>query len=214
VTRSPVARRGAFAAADAASVSPIFASDLFTDTAGVTLPSHSMTAGGPWVAHGSYNNNGVISSANRARSGSATLTFGYYATTPPGSADYSVAADLVVVSANGSMGVAGRISTSADTMYFTRYNSAASRWELFSLVAGAATSLGTFSQALTVGNTYNVKLSMVGTAISVLIDGVSRISVTNSAVTVAGRAGLRGTGGASGGTDATSYHLDNFVASA
>lgn len=190
-----------------------FASDSFTDTAAVTLPNHTMDSGGPWVSHGSYNDNGVISNANRARNGANITTFGYYATTAPASADYDVSADLYVASKVGSMGVMGRVSTAADMMYFARYNAATSRWELYSDVAGTAASLGYYSQALTGGHTYNVRLSMVGTTIAVYIDGTSRISVTNNAVTAAGRGGIRGVDAtAGGGTDSIGYHLDNFLA--
>jgi hypothetical protein len=144
----------------------VFASDLFTDANGTTLQSHTPTGGGTWTKHSA---------------------------TPP-AADYDVACDVLLISAtttNGA-GPAGRMDAAANTCYFARYNSNTGGWELFKLVAGVATQLGsTVTQSLTLAQRYRATLSLRGTTISLAVDGVTIISVTDSAISAAGAVGLR-----------------------
>ncbi|HBA72213.1 MAG TPA: hypothetical protein DCZ63_08515 [Geobacter sp.] len=92
-------------------------------------------------------------------------------------------------------------------MYFARYIYT-SGWQLFKIVNGSATQLGSsVSQTLTVGSTYVLKLSLIGTAIVVSVDDVQVISVTDSAITDAGKIGFR----AVVGSATTGYHLDSII---
>lgn len=52
---------------------------------------------------------------------------------------------------------------------------------------------------------------MSGTAISAVIDGITQISVVNTSITTAGRAGI--VNGVNSQTDTAGLHLDNFAAS-
>jgi len=130
-----------------------------------------------------------------------------YASGVPAVADYTVDCDYTIYTDIASIAICGRMSTSADTMYYAYY--LGGELVLARRVAGAITSLGAWIGTLAGGGTtYQLRLSMVGTAIKVLVNGVERISVTDSAITAAGRAGVR----SAGANDAnTGKHIDNLV---
>ena len=174
--------------------------DSFTDTNGTLLNAHTSDSGPGWTLV-SADNNGAIQSNALLANGTANPTVYLYNSTPP-TADYSVQAVLLIQSDSGS-GVIGRADAIGTTYYQARYLKSLNQWQLFSTVAGASTSLGTYSETVTAGTTRTVKLTMAGTTITLLVDGVSQISVTNSAITAAGKAGLRL-------TKSTSATVDSF----
>lgn len=190
-----------------------FASDAFTDTAGTALSTHSAD----WTLHTSYGTGAcVISDANRVRRSNNNSALFWHAGTPA-SADYEVSADLFTKETDGgasNTGVVGRVDTAANTCYHARYGgSSVDGWQLFKLVAGTATQLGsTSSQSLTDETTYAVKLKMAGTTIELFKEGSgsATVSVTDSAISAAGKSGIRFVG--TGETNTTGLHLDNFSA--
>jgi hypothetical protein len=108
-----------------------------------------------------------------------------YSSFVPTDADYTVRADFkVAASGNVSPMIGGRCSTSANTWYGVRYG--AGTWYLYSIVTGTESSIGTYvgDEPTTVKQ---VDLIMSGTTISVEIDSVERISVTDSSITATGR---------------------------
>lgn len=76
-------------------------------------------------------------------------------------------------------------------------------WDLFSVVGGSFTVIGTYAAAAVAGDV--VKLQVVGSTIKGFINDVERISVTNTAVTTGTSVGIRGES-----TNALRY--DNFTA--
>ncbi len=196
-----------------------FASDPFTGVAGTELSAYNAA----WVQH-SASGAGAdarISDANRLRSTGATGgTACYYHTANPASADYWVSADIYEASdANHGAGVIARCATADKRMYFARWNSAGATdvVQLYKFdAAGTPTQLGSdFNANFTTGATRNLKLECIGTAIKVYIDGsgTASISVTDSDITAAGKAGVRlGFTGSAVGSNATTLHLTNFSA--
>ena len=199
-------------------------SDTFTDTTGVLLQNHVGATGATWTRYSTSQSgtDGVITAAARLRRNNTLATM-YYASGVPASPDYSVQADVYVRSllTNDAVGVIGRASTSADTYYRARYvktGAATAAWELAKVVAGTATVLGSYSQTLSALSTYALKLDMAGSTIRLLVDGVERVSATDTAITTAGRGGLRlgyssATGAADIPSDTTGLHVDNLVVS-
>lgn len=118
-----------------------------------------------------------------------------------------MSADLFVASNSNYAGVTGRMDTSATTWYGAGYDNGNTRWEYFKAVTGSFTSLGTSSATLTVSSTYNVKLSMAGTTIKLIVDTVQLASTTDSAISATGKAGLYTASGSGNG-----YEPDNLVA--
>jgi hypothetical protein len=190
-----------------------FVRETFTDADDTLLQSHTGELGATWTKHPSYTGDTAITS-NRARAGSGTTYAVYYSSgTTPG-ADYDVLGDFRVVTATAGsafdeVGLMGRMDTTADT-YYAAYHVPGNtdEWWLYKGVAGVFTQLGTYAQALSASTTYAGKLEMRGSAIKFYVDGVERISVTDSAITAAGKAGLQTVD-----TSATTgIHLDNYFA--
>lgn len=187
-----------------------FLTDSFTDTAATTLASHTGETGATWTAHGSTVGTAVITDANRLRVSTSTNVPLYYASGTPASADYYVEGSFKFLSDNGStsIGVAGRIVTGANTLYLAAMSP--STVVLGKLVAGSYTELGSYAITPTAGDVVTVRLTMTGTALSVQVNGTTRISVTDSAISAAGRAGIWGFNAS---TNSTGVHLDSMLAS-
>lgn len=172
----------------------IFLSDSFTEAVTTVLSSHTPETGSTWIEHGSYADNLNVDGDSDSVAGLSGADVGlYYNDAAPAGADYSVTGNIFVVdnAVASYPGVVGRVATGANTMYRAIYRQDATIWRLEKMVAGVLTTLGTdFSQVLTNSQTYALKLEMIGTAIKVYIDGVERISVTDSAISAAGKAGV------------------------
>lgn len=165
-------------------------SDTFTGTAGTALESHTADTGETWTKHTSLGS-GTADIRNNQVRGSATPALFWSSWTPP-AADYYVEITLDVLDTGSpdTPGASGRIDTAANTHYHARYSRISAGAQLFKFVAGTATQLGsTFSYTPADGDT--IRLDMAGTTIRLLINGVERISVTDSAITATGKAGLR-----------------------
>ena len=174
------------------------------------LSSHNPEQGGPIVSHPTagglfylVNNRAVCRSAD---SGKGVM----YYSGPPASADYTVQADITIFSATGAVGIVGRCNTTASTFYYTYIHNNNGELVLAKMVGGAITSLDTFNSPgfFEAGSTYTVELIMVGTSITVDVDGVNRCSATDSAITAAGRGGIRGINISD---TSTGKHIDNFA---
>ena len=183
----------------------VFVQDSMTATNWSNLVSHVGQVGASWTNHP------VLSGAyymydNRTHCG---VTGAVYASGVPADANMTVECDYLVNTKDvAASGIAARMSTSAATMYYTYY--LGTELVLAKMVAGTITSLGSdVTNLMTNGNTYRLKLECIGTAIKVYVNGVEKISVTDSSITAAGRAGLRSSGASDKGTG---KHIDNFLA--
>jgi hypothetical protein len=137
---------------------------------------------------------GVVTGGRlRATSISASV---YQSTVTPATADYEVSTWIDIRSKDTQTiqnGPAGRMSASADTYYYARYTEGATPgFSLFKRVAGTATQLGsTFTNTLWDGQWVKLTLSMQGSTIKMIVNATERVSVTDSAITAAGKAGVR-----------------------
>jgi hypothetical protein len=197
-----------------------FASDTFLRGADAALQSHAMTGGpaGSWTKHSNFactTNINVEADSDTAFPLATSETCVYYASPTPPDASYDVQADLVVVSdADAFMGVICRMNTSGNLAgYQGRHDSVSNLWEIVvSDGAGGETQLGTFAQTTSAGNTYTVKLSCIGSAIKLSVNGVERISVTNSTISSAGQAGVIALYFTGANSAVSGEHFDNFSA--
>jgi hypothetical protein len=189
-----------------------FLNDTFTGASGTTLTAHPGETGATWTKHGSSGAGTMaLSDANRLRVGTTGGVIIYYSSGTPAGPDYEVFGPVVAVTAGTTrvIGVTGRMDTVANTYYAAFYDGANNRWELRAVVAGVVTTLGTFAQAMVNGTSYEVRLRMAGSRISLLVDGVERVIVTDTSITAAGRAGVFG---ATASTNTTAVHLDSITA--
>lgn len=74
---------------------------------------------------------------------------------------------------------------------------------------GTTTDLGTYTMTLVAGTTYHVKFVVAGSALTVYVDGVSRIAVTDSTFSAAGNSGIAQSGTEHAG-DGFGNAVDNF----
>ena len=187
-----------------------FASDSFTGTEGDELTVYSSD----WINGPVYTGKMEISSGRAMQTNTVSTLYRHVNT--PASADYSVSADLFVKSLApvNSVGVAGRASATVATLYHARYGGGATaKWQLYKIVSGTFTLLGDSAQTVADETAYNIKLDMSGTAIKLFKEneGTAVVSVTDSAITAAGFAGIRSFTGTAI-SDSTGMHVDNFSA--
>lgn len=201
------------AVAAAAGGGSSFACDDFTGTNGTNLEAHTPSGsgcGGTWTVQGSNTTAFMKIDTNHAYCAIAGDWSVYYISPSPADADYSVQA-LVHINAGTSTGggVAGRINTTTGAGYMAYYSGGAAAWRLVSFDGASETIIGTYAGDSPATADRVAKVSMNGTTIALLIDTVSRISVTNSAVAAAGKAGLIPNFFDNG----SDRYLDNFTAS-
>jgi len=100
-----------------------------------------------------------------------------------------------------SMGVFARSDVGGNNFYLLRNNGTS--WDLFSNIGGSFTNIGTYTAAPNNGDT--ARIHCVGSTIKGFINGVERISVTNTDITTGVYSGLR--------SEASSTaRYDNFLA--
>jgi hypothetical protein len=108
-------------------------------------------------------------------------------------------------------------ASSNGTFYAAVYDRSTLSWTLYSIVNSSKVSLGQSPQTLTPGWTYRLALDMTGmtgSTIRLLVNGVQQVSVTDTAITAAGRSGVAmgfGATSSTTATDTTGMHLDNFT---
>lgn len=192
--------------------------DSFTGTSGSTLAAHSGEIGATWT-HKTGGANARISNANRVhRSGSSGYAIEYSNATPA-SADYSVEADLVVMSAvtTDVIGVIGRMNTATNTFYMARWEAADTSWNLIKYTDGSREYLDFVvgQPALGVGDSYRLELEMHGSTLNLYVNGVLTVTATDTSLTAAGKAGIMDGADASSAAklDTTGVHIDNFQVS-
>lgn len=190
-----------------------FATDTFTQGGGsnINLEDHTGELA-TWISHPHINYNGSnltldVTNDNVFAIGTDVL----YVNQSPPSANYSVQLDITHTTLTSvNIGPAGRIDTTNDTMYTCRSNSGTS-YDLRKLVATVGTTMQTTTTNLpTTGQTKTLKLIMSGDQISCSVDGVVLLGpVTDTSITAAGKAGIRGAGAS---TSTTGFRVDNFHA--
>jgi hypothetical protein len=194
-----------------------FVTDTFSGTDGTELSAYDAS----WSqATGSLAASQLASGRVRISAIATGMGSAYLHSATPPSADYSVSVDILDASSGTAgqtylAGPLGRGNGGANTFYHAHYNNTSTvrQWRLWKCVSGVFTQLGSsVSQTLTVGSTYNCRLTMSGTTISLTKENEATpiISVTDSAISTTGKAGLRVAAGTTPG-DATLLQLDNFV---
>ena len=190
-----------------------FVSDTFTDTATTLLASHTGETGATWTNHPQAEaTDWQISDVNRLRGNATSGGTGYfaYASGIPPDADYEVEAILFVKSLQNLAGVLGRLDTTAYSGYEATYvHEGVNAWRLGRRDTGTFVQLGsTFPQTLVDETAYTVTLEMIGSSIKLYVDGVERISATDTTYTTAGRAGVYIWGTQVTPSNTASLHVD------
>ncbi len=157
----------------------IFVSDAMTGTNWSDLHLHTGGVGATWARHPVTSGSRWYIYGNKVHCG---VPGELYASGVPSSADYTVECDYTIYTDFANISIAGRMSTSAETFYYVYYLSG--QLVLASIVGGTITSLGVWVTT-------------------------QRISVVDSGITAAGRAGVYSITANDAGTG---KHIDNFIA--
>ena len=207
-----------------------FVTDTFTDTNGTNITSHTGETGATWTKHASATNTGHPQiSSNQLITTETAVNETYYASGTSVGADYTVSLDYTFNNSenNEICGPGGRLSTSASTGYFFIYFKNVNQARLYKYVSGTLTQIGSgVSFTPTNGATYKLTLGLSGNSITGKLQRLSDsqflqsggtfsaseancVSVTDSSITSAGRAGFWFSGNPGAGGRGT---LDNFSA--
>lgn len=181
--------------------------DTCTDTADLTLASHTADSGHSWTLHPDATGTEKISASGTLKNNNDGNAL-YYSSSVPASADYSVWCDLVYLNATalGSAGVVARLATGVSDMIVGRHNSSG-QWDILEATGGSFTTLGAVTDGGIVAGRYVLELRVAGTVAKLFVDGVEKLSVTTSIVAT-GRAGVRVN--ANSGGDSNGQQLDNI----
>lgn len=197
--------------------------DSFNGSTGTELGGRTADVGGAWVHQAGIAEAVIDAGRIRRNLGFLELsghTIDYLNAAPP-SANYSVEADLDVVSnlASDSVGVIGRLNTANTSFYMARWEqggllSSTGTWQLVRYSSGNATTLAALTNQPQpiVGETYRLRLEMSGSSLGLYVNGVLKVSTTDGTLTSAGRAGIMDGADAFSGakTSTTGIHLDDF----
>ena len=186
-----------------------FANDTFTAANGTLLQNHVSDSGATWTKSTGGGASNLTVDTDRIYSpvnGSGWTP--YYTSALSTNADYDIQADIrAPYSGASSFHVCGRIATNSLDAYCAGLNNGV--WKLYKRVGSTITLLGQYVGDISGANAATVMLRMRGTQLEVYINGVNRISATDSSLTAAGRAGI-----AAYYTDPyTSLWIDNWSAS-
>jgi hypothetical protein len=190
----------------------MFLLDTFTDTANVLLENHAPNTGGTWVPHPSFaGSSAKISTVGTVKSNNAINNV-YYNAADPGTADYYVQADVVInTNLSCAPGVVARIQSGALSWADLIYDQAGGAWHLRTAIAGSFENNLSSSVSYSNGTTVTARIECKGTTIYGYVNGVLLLTITGTALTAKGFAGLI-TGAVVTG-DATGINLDNLSAS-
>lgn len=165
-----------------------FASSNFPGSASTELSASDAN----WIKGNGFTANALIDGA-----GFVYDQFGnpncYYYNTAPASADYSASVVLPQTAASSDYtgGPAARIQTGAQSMYRAFWHGGVQDWRLQKYVAGVSSYIAsgaTSSPPNTASRTLKIEVS--GSTISLHVDGVQLLSVTDTDISTAGFAGI------------------------
>jgi hypothetical protein len=185
----------------------VVARDTFTGPDWKPLVDHTAEQGGKWKNHPAYGSSDPdVIRIWRYQGRALFRNYGaMFLDAASASADYYVEADYHIKTDIAHTAIAFRMSKTANTYYFVYYSGG--EWVLAKSVAGSVTSFGWYIATFSPG-THTVRIGGTGTTIYVDINGVNRISETDSSISAAGVGGLRS-------YDISNYntgkHIDNFL---
>lgn len=185
----------------------IIVQETFTGTDGTNITSHVGELGATWTQPSWGTATSILSSNRLTRDGTSGTSAGLASGTLDND-QYVKATIRMLTSISVNVAVVLRGTTAADTYYWARHNRDTNEWSIRKTVTGTATSLGTWSETLSAGDERNIEFRIVGTTLKLFIEGVERISVTDSVI-ASGKAGWRFSGTA---TSTTGFAIDNFEA--
>ena len=189
--------------------------DLFNDTGGTLLSAHTPDIGGAYSQYAPHSTTTLrIGTGGTALEPSTNAIGVYTNAATPAAANYEATFGLIQHTNNNTnfSGIVMRFNTSTGVHYHVRYSQLNGAWQLYRHDGTSYVSLGSFTQALTLGQEYLVRFKLYGDRLRINIDDVERIVVTDSNISAAGLSGLRMVGTASDtvGIQITKFTVKDF----
>lgn len=195
--------------------------DTFTGSTGTALAAHTGEIGATWtlpVTAEPTETQQIEGNRLRFDNGTGAASAHYLSSGAPSSADQYVSATIYVytVITTHYHGLTLRTDSTGANCYLVQYDPTVPGWSLYKKVSGSFTQLGSsVSQTLTGGQSYALYFSVKGTQIDFTVNGVSKFSTTDGAVTANGKVGLRlGRLAGAAGSSSTGIHIDVIEGSA
>jgi hypothetical protein len=171
-----------------------FIEDSFTDTAGTMLTAHISDGGYAWTLLTPLHELTITDKGEAKGTVTSERSLYQIGETIP-TANYSVFGTLKSYEAtDGDIGIAARIQDASNYYYMNYSGTSGGQFAIIKIVAGVLTSLGTYASVLPPDTVASMEFRLSGTSLKGFVDGVERISVTDSAISAAGRAGVRAFG--------------------
>lgn len=190
----------------------IVVSDTFTGVAGTTGVNHTPEIGGGYTVQTGSVDGLVLSNANRLRNNIGSSGTVLLATAAPLTSQFDIEIDFInlTLPSQHDYHVWARASAVAVTGLFAIYSQASSQWQLWRVIAGVYTLLGSATQAL--GASDRMRFLVRDDSLSIKINNIPLIYSTDNAITGIGRVGV-GTYAGDGiaDTNTTGVHLDRFI---
>jgi hypothetical protein len=164
--------------------------DSFTSSDGVELSLHVGEVGATWTQPSYAHNSKDYIYGNRVTHEANSSRNIYYASALPPSDCYVQATITKLGLATATAGLVLRLDPASENYYYATYDTSTSLWAIFSSVNGTNTQLGSWPDAIFYGQARVVKFQAIGNNLTLLIDGTSRVSVTNADHPGPGRVGL------------------------
>lgn len=190
--------------------SPILIFDSFVDFDGQSLAAHVGELNATWV-DGANQNSGAFAriTSNRLTKDNSSLAAILYNGTAPNANCYVQAKITMLTSMPVNVALVARLNPASDNYYSIRHNS--NQWQLRVTINGTATTLDSgnaiYNDTMVANDERLIRLEVNGSSLKVFIDGIQRISATDTTHT-SGRTGIR-FGGAASAT--TGYAIADFT---
>ncbi len=186
-----------------------FLLDTFTDANGTNLQLHTGETGATWT-QGFATNNATIDGNKLYENGSGVCLYTPSGTAP--TADYSVKTNIVfdtVITGQG-LAISARIDTSQQNGYRIRVTSVS--LDLVKVVSNVETPIGTgvVTESWATATPYEIILTMVGTALTVTLNGATTHTATDSTYSAADHVGLIYFDSGTGGSTSTGIRVDRI----
>lgn len=192
----------------------VLGQDTFTGTIGSSLVNHVSETAHAWgYVTGGGSGNWILSNVGTVYPGSAGTGHDTVFLAVPASNEYDVSADFVPFTHSGDFAdsprLLGRWVQTAQTGYMV-YNTGGT-WTLYKFEAGTATALlGTYVAAFTDGTPVHVLMQIRNAAITIFINGTSRITSASPNLSQVGYGGIGSGFMATAASNTTGVHMRNF----
>lgn len=191
-----------------------FLLDHLDDTAGTSLASHTPNIGGVYTKSAGSTTDIIISPSGDARVAAKTSVVAYTNGVTPPSPDIYVFARLAMLTEdNSEVRIGCRAASDLSAGYYVGTRFSASReWDIGRVDTGGVIASVAMSPAPSPGQTFDVLFSVVGTTLTLTVNGAVLLQTTASLFSAAGLIYLHAGNGTHDPGDAAGWHIQEFWA--